>query len=35
MKAKIYSSYVKANENIFNGDIVRIANEGQYGTIKT
>ena len=35
MKAKIYSSYVKANENIFNGDIVRIANEGEYGTIKT
>lgn len=35
MKAKIYSSYVKANQNIFNGDIVRIVNEGKYAELKT
>lgn len=35
MKAKIYSSYVKANENIFNGDIVKITDEGKYAELKT
>ncbi len=35
MKAKIYSNFVKANENIFNGDLVKIVNEGNYSTIKT